>query len=200
MIEEIWKPVAGFEGTYEVSTFGRVRSLRCRWGIRSVQKFLAPRRSDKYGHLKVALRRPGFEPKNFFVHRLVAMAFIPNLCNLPFINHKDENPSNNCVDNLEWCDCKYNNNYGTRNERMAKSLKGKEINHPEKSKRILQFDLQGNLIKEWPSQMEIKRQTGFKNANISGCCLGKYGCKTAYGFIWRFADKQSVFMDDEDAD
>ena len=117
MIEE-WRPVVGYEGLYEVSSYGRVKSL-CKYDSRNrfrderILKLCA----DRLGYLKVGLCSND-KKKKYLVHRLVAQAFIPNPNNLPIINHKDENPSNDNVDNLEWCDAKYNSNYGTRNDRI----------------------------------------------------------------------------------
>ena len=112
MTEE-WRSIEGYEGQYEVSSYGRVRSLdmyvkSCYGSYRLRKgKILSPGiRPD--GYLVVSLKY-----KMFRVHRLVAQAFIPNPDNLPQVNHKDEDKSNNRVDNLEWCDSKYNNNYGT---------------------------------------------------------------------------------------
>ena len=91
------------------------------------------------------------------------------------MNHKDENKHNNCVQNLEWCTVKYNVNYGTRNERMAE----------KKSKPVLQIDIKtGEIIKEFPSTMEVQRQLGINNSHISQCCKGKL--KSAYCFKWQY--------------
>lgn len=116
MIEE-WKSVVGYEGLYEVSSLGRVRSLD---RYDSNNHFLKGRIlrlcADTKGYLIVGLWSNN-KKKMYKVHRMVAQAFIPNPDNLPIINHKDENPINNNVDNLEWCDSEYNNNYGTARER-----------------------------------------------------------------------------------
>lgn len=118
MTEEIWKPVVGYEGLYEVSSYGRVRSLD-RYDSRN--RFLKGRilrlNDDGKGYLRVQLSSNG-KAKMYSVHRMVAVAFLPNPDNLPEVNHRDENPSNDNVDNLEWCDGKYNVNYGTRNDRI----------------------------------------------------------------------------------
>lgn len=118
MIEEIWKPVVGYEGLYEVSSYGRVKSL-CKYDSRNrfrdgriIRLF-----TDGLGYLRAQLYSNS-KRKSFLVHRLVAQAFIPNPDNLPQVNHRDENPSNDNVDNLEWCDGKYNVNYGTRIDRI----------------------------------------------------------------------------------
>ena len=117
MIEE-WRPIEGYEGLYEVSNTGQVRSLD---KYDSMNRFLRGRIlrlfTDGLGYLRAQLYSNS-KRKSFLVHRLVAQAFIPNPDNLPQVNHRDENPSNDNVDNLEWCDGKYNVNYGTRIDRI----------------------------------------------------------------------------------
>lgn len=176
-MEELWKDIYGFEGLYQISNLGRVKSFprnKTKGGIMQQMK-------DKYGYLIISLCKDG-KTKNYKIHRLVALHFIPNE-NLfkTQINHKDENKENNNVDNLEWCTPEYNNNYGTHNERVAKS----HINHQNMSKQVNQYDLAGNFIKTFPSTHEIQRELGFNRGNISQCCNGKL--KTANGFIWKYA-------------
>ena len=126
MNEEIWKPIEGYEGLYEVSNTGRVRSFDRYVKYSNGQihlhkgKVLSPIK-DTDGYLQVVLHCNG-KCKTIKVHRLVAQAFIPNPDNLPQINHKDEDKLNNCVENLEWCTAKYNINYGTRNIRRRETL------------------------------------------------------------------------------
>ena len=122
---EIWKDIPGYEGIYAVSNFGKVKSLqRTRKGsygsIRIVYEKILNHKIDKDGYHIVTLSKEG-KTKCIGVHRLVAQAFLPNIYNLPMVNHKDENPSNNFVDNLEWCTAKYNNNYGTAIERRLET-------------------------------------------------------------------------------
>lgn len=118
--------------------------------------------------------------KKTMVHRFIAECFLPNPQNLPEINHKNEIKNDNRVENLEWCDRKYNNNYGTRNKKSSESQK----NDPKKSKKVLQFTKDGKFVKEWASLKEIKRELGFYSDPIVGCCNGKY--KQAYDYIWSF--------------
>ena len=170
MKKEYWKPVVGYEGLYEVSNWGRVKSIKFGKEIILKQKI-------KGGYYYVCLYKNGIV-KTYLVHRLVAQAFLPNPDNLPQVNHKDENKTNNSVDNLEWCDAKYNRNYGTINERLSKSLINGKC-----SKIVIQYNLDGTFVREWPSTMECERN-GYNNTCISKCCLGKR--KTYRGFIWRY--------------
>ena len=174
---EIWKPISGFEGLYEISNYGRVKSLGN--GIyNSKKKILIPWK-ENCGYLRILLSKNGTH-KHYSVHRLVATTFLPNPENLPQVNHRDEDKQNNHVDNLEWCSSKYNINYGTAIDRRVK----KQINHKKLSKPVLQYDLKGNFIAEYPSLSEVQRKFGFLQGNISSCCLGKL--KSAYGYIWKF--------------
>ena len=117
---EIWKDIKGYEGIYQVSSHGRVRSLKY-----SKERILKPRK-DKGGYKQVELCRDG-KGKTYRVHRLVAEAFIPNPNNLPCVNHKIddyEHRSDNRVENLEWCTVAYNNNYGNHGKRISNANKG----------------------------------------------------------------------------
>ena len=117
------------------------------------------------------------------VHRLVAICFIPNSLGLYCVNHKDENKENNCIENIEWCTQKYNNNYGTRNLRISKSK-----TNGKTSKKVCQIDLNGKLIKIWDSANEAQR-AGFNQAHVSRVASidEKYSKnKTHKGFIWKY--------------
>ena len=127
----------------------------------------------KDGYVIISLSKGGKKYK-CYLHRLVAETFIPNPDNLPQVNHKDEDKTNNCVSNLEWITPKDNCNYGTRNERQG-------LGH---SKPIEQYDLEGKFIKEWDSAAQVERDLGFNHQNISKCCLGQQ--KTAYNYKWKF--------------
>ena len=154
------KDIKNYEGLYAVTSCGRVYSYKRR-------RFLKPV-CEKNGYLRVCLCRDG-EIKWYLVHRLVAEAFIPNPDNLPQINHKDENKANNCLQNLEWCDAKYNNNYGTHIEKIKKP--------------ILQYALNGEFVREWQSATDVGIVARY---NINKCLIGK--TKTAYGFIWKYRE------------
>ncbi len=167
MENEIWLPIKGYEGLYEVSSFGRVRSLN--YHLTGQTKVLSTGDNGN-GYLQVDLCKNG-KRKKYSVHRLVAEAFIPNWFDDPEVNHRDENPKNNHVSNLEWCDRKYNDNYGTRNERMSKP--------------VFQLTKTGELVREWSSIQEAGRN-GFNNGNIVSCCRGKL--KSYKGFIWRYKE------------
>ena len=168
-MKEIWCPIKGYEGQYEVSDKGRVRSLKY-----GKERILKPGRNN-CGYLIAGLCNNG-EHKWYSVHRLVAQTFIPNPNNLPEVNHKDEDKENNSVHNLEWCSSKYNANFGTRTQRQAEKL----------SKPVLQYSLDGEFVKEWSSTIGVERNLGYLHNNISNCCNGKR--KSAYGYIWKFKD------------
>lgn len=168
---EIWKDVVGFETNYEVSNMGRVRS-KTRTIMRSngyplnlCGKILP--QYPKYGNSDVPrwfvnLSQDG-KPYTKTVHRLVATAFIPNPNNLPQINHKGEDPSNNRVENLEWCDCDYNHNYGTRNSRHAEKLK----------KPVDVYDLDGNFLSHHNSVKSAAEEYNCDESSITKVCKGK---------------------------
>ena len=174
-----------YEG-YKVSNWGKILSLNYN---RTGKPELMNPAEDTSGYLQVGLRKNG-ETNLCLVHRLVAQTFIPNPENLPEVNHKDEDKTNNFVflnedgsvdkekSNLEWKNHRDNCNHGTRNERIGKtSTNGKQ------SKKVLQLSLSGELIREWPSIHECGRN-GFDFRNVSACCRGER--KTAYGFRWMY--------------
>lgn len=181
---EIWKPICGYEGEYDVSNFGRIKS-RDRFrknnsiGDAIVRQRILKPMVNLHGYLYVNLCSGGVR-KVYLVHRLVAIMFIPNPLNLPQVNHKDENKKNNSVENLEWCNAKYNNNYGTGIERCSK----KRLNLPSLSKKVGQYDINNNLIQVFPSLSEAARYIHKKKRHIWGCCLGE--SKTAYGYKWKY--------------
>ena len=172
MKKEYWKPVVGYEGLYEVSNWGRVKSLK--FGKEKILK-----QSIRHGYYSVGLSKNGIV-KTYQVHRLVAEAFIDNTDNLTQVNHKDENKLNNNVDNLEWCSVLYNNTYNERHKKIAeKNINGK------KSKPVLQYTLDGEFVREWESTREAGRN-GYQQICISKCCRGIN--KQHKGFIWKYKE------------
>lgn len=165
------KPIKGFEDLYMITTDGRVFSLRqyCfmeTWKDTKGYEILYLKDNDGIKHIKK-------------IHRLVAEHHIPNPDNLPQVNHKDENKSNNSVDNLEWCTNKYNSNYGTRNNRISD-------NHRHIHKKhwvpVLMYDLEGNFIMELPN-MSCAVEYGIPQSNISKVLSGER--KSAGGYIFK---------------
>ncbi len=122
MIEE-FRDIPGYEGLYQISNLGNVKSLHYNKSNRQV--ILKPRMS-RHGYCRVGLHLKG-KSKDFYIHRLVANAFLDNPNNLSDINHKDEDKTNNCVDNLEWLSHKENMNYGTIKQRISATLKKKKV-------------------------------------------------------------------------
>ena len=178
-MEEIFKDIKDYEGLYQVSNLGRIKSVEhyvnSNTGQRLVKEHLIAKVKDKKGYYRVSLWKDN-KDKHYLVHRLVAETFIPNPENLPTVNHKDENPSNNCVDNLEWCTNHYNLHYGNCITKISTTL----------GKPVLQYTLDMVFIKEYPSAAEAFRQTGISQGNINKCCNGKYRYKSAGGYIWKF--------------
>lgn len=141
-------------------------------------------RKQRNGYLLVNLNKKG-KSYFFLVHRLVAEAFIPNLDNLPQVNHIDEDKTNNRVENLEWKSPKDNCNHGTRNERSAKTRTNGKL-----SKQVLQYTKNGEFVKEWVSSSEIERKLGYNKSAISRVCLGNTRLKSYKGYIWRYKEKR----------
>ena len=171
---EIFKDIKDYEGLYQVSNLGQILSLNY---YRSGKPKLLKPSKDKKGYLLVNLYK-NRKRKSYKIHQLVAEHFIPNPDNLPEINHIDEDKTNNRVDNLEWKSHKDNCNHGTRNERIVKAN-----TNGKRSKPVLQFTLDGEFVREWPSIGECGRN-GFNQRNIVSCCNGKL--KQYKGYIWRY--------------
>lgn len=179
---EIWKDIEDYEGWYQVSNTGRVRSvdrtITYPDGKKNNKhgKVLSP--GEKTGYLYVVLCKDG-KRTNKTAHRLVAQAFIPNPEGLPQVNHKNEVKNDNRVENLEWCDAAYNSAYGT-----ARTRKSQTMTNGKRSKAVLQIDPNTmEILREWPSTAECGRN-GFNSSLVSACCLGKI--KTHYGYIWKY--------------
>ena len=195
---EIWKTAVYkgviYEGLYKISNLGRILSLNYR---NTGKAELMTPFEDTGGYLRVELSKNG-ETKTCKIHRLVAETFLPNPENKPQVNHKIEGKKGKKINmvifntdgsinkertTIEWVTAKENCNYGTRNERCAKAI-SKAMTNGKLSKPVLQFTLDGEFLREWPSTREIERQLGFDSSAVGRCCLGKQ--KTSYGFLWMY--------------
>ena len=173
-MDEIWKNIEGKEGKFQVSNKGRVKSVE-RTVIRSngspnhvKEKILKPQQYDKYGHLQTDLGKYG-EHDCHKIHQLVAQAFIPNPNNYTIVHHIDDNPSNNCVENLVW----------------MSDEEHRRLHADEQSKMVYQYDINTlELLRVWEGTNEINRELGFDRSSISKCCRGVY--KQIYGHIWSY--------------
>ena len=173
-IIEIWRDIPNYEGLYQISNLGRVKSF---YGLK--EKILKPGILNN-GYYRVILCKQSIK-KTYLVHRLVWETFNGTIPEGLQVNHLNEVKTDNRLSNLNLMTQKENINWGTRNERIAK----KQING-KCSKPVLQFTLDNILVKEYQSTMQVERETGFANQHISACCNGKY--KTAYGYKWRYKE------------
>lgn len=178
---EIWKDIRGFEGMYQVSNLGNIKSLSRKARIsngkyRTVGGQIITPMMCSGGYLEVNLYSHG---KRFvrLLHRVVAEAFIPNPHGYPQINHKDENITNCAADNLEWCTAKYNANYGTRNSRMMENREFRPVD---------QYDKYGNFIKHYDKIADAESETGASTTAIIRVCKGKQ--HTSLGYVWKYSD------------
>lgn len=171
MLLEIWKDIEDYPN-YEVSNVGRVRNKTTKYVLKP-QQFVG----KKYYY--VALSENGIQKKKR-IHRLVAEAFIPNPNNLPEINHLDEDPSNNCADNLEWCSKSYNVNYGTRNKRAGEKMIG---NTNGISYKVQKYSLDGKFLEEYRSLKQASEMNNIPKGNLSA--YFSKGWKQCGGFVWK---------------
>lgn len=163
-MEEIWKDIKGYEGLYQASNLGRIKSIP-RKGTSKNEKILKLQNKQD-GYARILLYKNNV-CKNKLVHRLIAETFIPNPNNYKEINHKDENKKNNNINNLEWCTRSYNIKYG----------RGQKLRIKKHCKKILQYSKEGNFIKEWESKREAEKQLNIYIHNNR---------KTAGGYVWKF--------------
>ena len=183
---ENWKDIKGYEGFYQVSDLGRVKSLErdvyCQNGIvRHIEeKILVPNLNNK-GYQYVGLSKNG-KRKGMLVHRLVALAFIPNLENKSQINHKNEIKNDNVVENLEWCTASYNNHYGTRTARAVQNHKYPKLGNHPKAKAVFCEELN----KKFDSIRRAEEELGICRMSIGKACRGERN--TAGKFHWKYAD------------
>ena len=192
MENEIWKDIEGYEGTYQVSNLGRVRSLD-RYITQPHPRNGVPTKYFKRGTVIIchvlrngyvgAVLKVGGVKKNFMVHRLVAKAFVPGYFEGADVNHKDCNRQNNRADNLEWMtrrdNLKYNN---------GETASAMEQIHRSQRKPIIQMTMDGEYIREWPSIHAAHLALGLDSKSLSGACHQHYGMKTCGGYRWKFKE------------
>lgn len=175
-MKEIWKDIEEFDGDYQISNLGRLKSVaRIVNGPRGevhLSDRLLSQVVNKRGYIEYQITHNGNHYSRK-AHRLVAIAFIDNPNNLPQINHIDGNKQNNTVENLEWCDNRHNVLHAYQNDLI-------------KTRRVCQCDKDGNVIKEWGSGGEAARVLGIARSNIHAVCIGK--AKSYKGYIWKFAE------------
>lgn len=181
-----WSDIEGYEGLYQVSDDGRIRSCdryvvtkggynRICHGIEKKQ------RKDKDGYMKVSLHKDG-NLQTFYVHRLVANAFIPNTENKPCVDHINAVRNDNRVENLRWFTVKENNSTDIAKTRKSVGAFKREDN----KKKIIQYSLNGEMINKYNSSMDIERELGFEHSAVLRCCKGKQN--TSYGYKWVYMD------------
>ena len=180
---EIWRDIEGYEGIYQISNLGRIKSLPKLCGCSSRQEKILKSLKHRDGYLQVVLCK-NKKRKNFKVHRLVAQAFILNPNNKPYINHIDCNRQNNCVDNLEWCTQKENMQYASQLGRMD-GTKGKTNN--DKKIPLIAINLVTGEETYFDSQHEAARQLNLHSQSINGVLKGK--CKRAGNYTFKYIEE-----------
>lgn len=189
---EEWKTIPGWE-RYTVSTFGRIAAYSAPYlcGNRTCYRepqLIKPRLGDSApGYYSVVLSDGNRHRKSFVVHRLVAMTFIPNPDNLPFVNHKDENSRNNYANNLEWCTQQYNCNYGTHNARMAKTISETAYQR----RKVVWLSLSNKLLGIFNSIKEAAIAANVSRASVSICCRKIKPSLCGYKWMY-FSDYKSL--------
>lgn len=200
--EEIWKDIAGYEGLYQVSNFGRVKCLTKRRFNKLTNCYIVyPEKMMQSilhtcGYYVMSLRDINGKRKQFKTHRIVAEAFIPNPDNLPQVNHKDEDKSNNRVENLEWCTSKYNNNYGTRIERLVSTKKERFNTDKEYRNRIQNRAIRNGrkmskkviCVETGQIFNSIREAANYVNKTPTAISLSCRKGQTTYGYHWKYVN------------
>lgn len=177
-MNEIWKDIKGYEGKYQVSNLGRVRSLKYR--MSNCVKVMSPQNNGK-GYYFIGLRNKTNKRQHYYIHRLVYETFVGPIPSNMEINHIDCDPSNNALSNLMLATRKENLYWGDHSVKQSISQKNNKVT----SKSVAQYTIDNIFLKEYPSQKEAERQTGIRSSNISMCCSGKI--LTAGGFKWIYS-------------
>lgn len=179
---EIWKDIKGYEGKYQVSNKGRIKSLSRAiphlGSFRVIpERIMTQHVSSTNGYYMVSLCKDN-KYEWMLTHRIVATAFIPNPNNLPYINHKDEIKTHNNVENLEWCTPSYNMNYSNVREKQINAI----------SKEVEQYDFDGRFIKRYKNCYDAGRELGVSPSSIRMCCIGEIG--STRGFVWKYTNEE----------
>ena len=183
---EEWRDIKGYEGLYQVSNTGKVKSLgngKSNNSNNNKERIL--KENEDKGYLKVNLYKDG-KRKSYLMHVLVATAFCENPKGYTEVNHINEDKLDNRAENLEFCSRSYNVNYGTRNKKAGKKIAEKNTNNPKLSKPVIGINKVSGLIVEFPSAMEASRQLGINSSSICSCLKGRI--KSAGEFYWIYRD------------
>lgn len=185
---EIWKDIEGFEGRYQISNLGRVKSLSryVQFGKqrRFVPEYIRKEKSKPNGYRYVQLNLNGKE-KDFHVHRLVAKHFVPGYFDGAHVNHKDGNKANNTADNLEWCTRSENQRHMYHVLNHKAWVNGRFGAESPRAKRIVQLSMNGEVIREWSCAADVQRELGIQESGIRKVLKGT--CNQAGGFKWKYA-------------
>jgi len=186
--KEIFKDIAGYEGLYQVSNFGRVKSLKNIVKYKNNKIYIYKERilnleECKNGYLRINLQK-NKKRKHYLLHRLIAQTFIPNPKNKPTVNHINGIKSDNRIENLEWNTRSENTKHAFRIGLMKPYWLGKFGKDIPLSKPVLQYTLNGELIKEWENAKFVERQIGIPSSSICRCCNGI--AKTVHNFKWKY--------------